>query len=50
VFDLFTAAGIFRGRRAESPGCGSRRTTGPIYGVPKLTLVSRLQALLHEGG
>src|SRR5882724_6119491 len=48
VFDLFTSAGIspvgvlITGGAVETHG-------GPIYGVPKLTLVSRLQALLHEG-
>jgi len=48
VFDLFTCAGI-------SPvgvlitGGAVETHDGPIYGVPKLTLVSRLQALLHEG-
>jgi hypothetical protein len=48
VFGLFTAAGI-------SPvgvlitGGAVETHDGPIYGVPKLTLVSRLQALLHEG-
>jgi hypothetical protein len=48
VFDLFTSAGI-------SPvgvlitGGAVETHDGPIYGVPKLTLVSRLQALLHEG-
>jgi len=48
VFDLFTYAGI-------SPvgvlitGGAVETHDGAIYGVPKLTLVSRLQALLHEG-
>jgi hypothetical protein len=48
VFDLFTSAGI-------SPvgvlitGGAVETHDGAIYGVPKLTLVSRLQALLHEG-
>jgi len=48
VFDLFTCAGI-------SPvgvlitGGAVETHDGAIYGVPKLTLVSRLQALLHEG-
>ena len=48
VFDMFVYSGI-------SPlgvlitGGTSETTDGAIRGVPKLTLVSRLQALLHEG-
>jgi hypothetical protein len=48
VFDMFTAAGL-------SPigvlitGGATETHNGAIVGVPKLTLVSRLQALLHEG-
>jgi hypothetical protein len=48
VFDLFTYAGI-------SPtgvlitGGAVETGHGAICGVPKLTLVSRLQALLHQG-
>ena len=48
VFDMFRFSGItpvgvlITSGAAETGG-------GPIYGVPKLDLVSRLQALLHEG-
>ena len=48
VFDMFKFSGItpvgvlITSGAAETGG-------GPIHGVPKLDLVSRLQALLHEG-
>jgi hypothetical protein len=48
VFDMFRFSGItpvgvlITSGAAETGG-------GPIHGVPKLDLVSRLQALLHEG-
>ena len=48
VFDMFRFSGIapigvlITSGIAETGG-------GPIHGVPKLDLVSRLQALLHEG-
>src|SRR6266851_5993581 len=48
VFDLFTYAGIAQTGVLITGGAVETHD-GPIYGVPKLTLVSRLQALLHEG-
>ena len=48
VFDMFVYSGIYpigviiTGGTAET-------SSGPTRSVPKLTLVSRLQALLHEG-
>jgi hypothetical protein len=48
VFDLFTSAGISPVSVLITGGAVETHD-GPIYGVPKLTLVSRLQALLHEG-
>src|SRR6516225_5959496 len=48
VFDMFTAAGL-------SPvgvlitGGTTETYDGTIVGVPKLALISRVQALLHEG-
>lgn len=49
VFDMFAQAGL---RRAEAITItGGRETTETEFGfsVPKVTLVSRLQALLHSG-
>jgi hypothetical protein len=48
VFDLFTYAGISPVGVLITGGAVETRY-GAICGVPKLTLVSRLQALLHEG-
>jgi len=48
VFDLFTYAGISPVGVLITGGADETRH-GVICSVPKLTLVSRLQALLHEG-
>jgi hypothetical protein len=48
VFDLFAYAGIAPTGVAITGGSVETHD-GPIHHVPKLTLVSRLQALLHEG-
>jgi len=48
IFDLFTYAGISPVGVLITGGAVETRC-GMICGVPKLTLVSRLQALLHEG-
>jgi hypothetical protein len=48
VFDLFAYAGISPIGVLISGGTAESRD-GPILSVPKLSLVSRLQALLHEG-
>jgi hypothetical protein len=48
VFDLFVYAGIQPVGVLITAGTAETRH-GPIIGVPKLLLVSRLQALLHEG-
>lgn len=48
VFDLFTYAGISPVGVLITGGAVETRD-GVICSVPKLTLVSRLQALLHEG-
>ena len=48
VFEMFTYAGISPLGVLITAGTAETRD-GVICGVPKLTLVSRLQALLHEG-
>jgi hypothetical protein len=48
VFEMFTYAGISPLGVLITAGTSDTRD-GAICGVPKLTLVSRLQALLHEG-
>jgi hypothetical protein len=48
VFDLFQYAGIFPIGVQITAGTAESRD-GMVCSVPKLTLVSRLQALLHEG-
>jgi hypothetical protein len=48
VFEMFTYAGISPSGVLITAGTTETRD-GAICGVPKLTLVSRLQALLHEG-
>ncbi|MBO0718355.1 MAG: hypothetical protein J2P55_13600, partial [Rhizobiales bacterium] len=48
VFEMFTYAGISPLGVLITAGTAETRD-GAICGVPKLTLVSRLQALLHEG-
>src|SRR5689334_14624424 len=48
VFDMFVYSGISPTGVLITGGTAETRD-GPICGVPKLTLVSRLQALLHEG-
>ena len=48
VFDMFVYSGISPLGVLITAGASETRD-GPIRGVPKLTLVSRLQALLHEG-
>ncbi len=48
VFDMFTAAGLSPTGVLITAGTAETRD-GAIIGVPKLVLVSRLQALLHEG-
>lgn len=49
VFDMFRQAGLLRGEAITITG--GRETTETEFGfsVPKVTLVSRLQALLHSG-
>src|SRR5215469_9533531 len=48
VFEMFTYSGISPLGVFITAGTAETRD-GAICGVPKLTLVSRLQALLHEG-
>src|SRR5215468_5074412 len=48
VFEMFTYAGISPLGVLITAGTAETRD-GAICGVPKLTLVSRLQALLHQG-
>jgi hypothetical protein len=48
VFEMFTYAGISPSGVLITAGTTETRD-GALCGVPKLTLVSRLQALLHEG-
>src|SRR6266568_2362220 len=48
VFDLFRYSGISPIGVAITGGSAETRD-GPIWSVPKLSLISRLQALLHEG-
>src|SRR5436853_6859580 len=48
VFDMFVYSGISPLGVLITAGASETRD-GSICGVPKLTLVSRLQALLHEG-
>jgi len=48
IFDMFTYAGISPVGVSITAGTAETRD-GAICCVPKLTLVSRLQALLHEG-
>ena len=48
IFDMFVYSGISPLGVLITAGASETRD-GPICGVPKLTLVSRLQALLHEG-
>ena len=48
VFDMFVCSGISPIGVLISGGTAETRD-GPTCSVPKLTLVSRLQALLHEG-
>jgi hypothetical protein len=48
VFDMFTYSGISPVGVLITAGTAENRD-GAICGVPKLTLVSRVQALLHEG-
>src|SRR5215472_3413926 len=48
VFEMFTYAGISPLGVLITAGTAETRD-GAICGVPKLTLVSRLQALLHDG-
>jgi hypothetical protein len=48
VFDLFVYAGIAPLGVMITAGTAETRS-GQICGVPKLTLISRVQALLHEG-
>jgi hypothetical protein len=48
IADLFKSAGVaFAG--VMITGGDSESSEGNVYKVPKMTLVSRLQALLHEG-
>jgi len=48
VADLFKSAGVsFAG--VMITGGDTENSEGNVYKVPKMTLVSRLQALLHEG-
>jgi hypothetical protein len=49
VFDLFVDAGFSPVGIAITAGDHITREGGNIFRVPKLTLVSRLQALLHSG-
>jgi len=48
VFDVFAAAGLSATGILITGGT-SETYDGPIIGVPKLSLISRVQALLHEG-
>jgi hypothetical protein len=48
IFDMFTYSGISPVGVLITAGT-AETYDGPICSVPKLTLVSRLQALLHEG-
>ena len=48
VFDMFVYSGIYPTGVLITGGTTEARD-GPTRSVPKLTLVSRLQALLHEG-
>ena len=48
IFDMFTYAGISPLGVSITAGAAETRD-GAVCSVPKLTLVSRLQALLHEG-
>ena len=48
VFDMFNYSGISPVGVMITAGTGETRD-GAVCAVPKLTLVSRLQALLHEG-
>jgi len=48
VFDMFTYSGIYPQGVLITGGTAETRD-GAICSVPKLTLVSRVQALLHEG-
>ena len=48
VFDMFRFSGITPTGVLITSGI-AETGGGPIHGVPKLDLVSRLQALLHEG-
>ena len=48
IFEMFTYSGISPLGVLITAGVSETRD-GPICGVPKLTLVSRLQGLLHEG-
>src|SRR5262249_49602932 len=48
IFDMFVYSGVFPTGVVITGGMAETRD-GPACFVPKLTLVSRLQALLHEG-
>ena len=48
IFDMFAAAGLSPTGILITGGT-SETYSGAIIGVPKLALISRLQALLHEG-
>lgn len=49
VFDMFRQAGLLRGEAIAITGGRETSETEFGYSVPKVTLVSRLQALLHSG-
>ena len=48
MFDMFVSSGVAPTGVLITGGTAETRD-GPTCSVPKLTLVSRLQALLHEG-
>jgi hypothetical protein len=48
IYDLFTYSGISPVGVVITAGMAETQE-GQVFGVPKLILVSRLQALLHEG-
>jgi hypothetical protein len=48
AFDMFRFSGITPTGVLITSGA-AETGAGPVHGVPKLELVSRLQALLHEG-
>ena len=48
VFDMFVGGGMAPIGVTITAGAAETQD-GRIYGVPKLTLISRVQALLHQG-